>query len=254
MRRYAGVLIFGVVLAAVFAYTASAQTGNSPAPGAGPTTGQVVDMLAPLLAAATGVERLLEMAWNWFETLFLNLIAFIAMGWEWTRWAREEIAAASQAVNDLAAELERLRYGRPGQPRSSAETSLLAAMANAEKRLMQAQDRLQGVLKSERYRRIKQALSVLAGIGMGLVIAAAANLKMFVLLGITIVPGPMDIFITGLVIGTGAGPVHSLIGILQQGKDALEGTSLLLRGRSSAAASESASKEACEGESTSATG
>jgi hypothetical protein len=45
---------------------------------------------------------------------------------------------------------------------------------------------------------------------------------MFALLGIAAVPERFDVFITGLVIGSGSYPVHSLVGILQQGKDTLD--------------------------------
>jgi hypothetical protein len=45
---------------------------------------------------------------------------------------------------------------------------------------------------------------------------------MFALLGIGTIPARFDVFITGLVIGSGSYPVHSLVGILQQGKDALD--------------------------------
>jgi hypothetical protein len=41
----------------------------------------------------------------------------------------------------------------------------------------------------------------------------------------------MDVLITGLVIGSGSYPVHSLVGILQQGKDALDGLGNFLNNR-----------------------
>ncbi len=43
------------------------------------------------------------------------------------------------------------------------------------------------------------------------------------MLGIGSVPARVDVFITGLVIGTGSYPVHSLVGILQQTKETLDG-------------------------------
>ena len=42
------------------------------------------------------------------------------------------------------------------------------------------------------------------------------------MLGVAAVPARIDVLITGLIIGSGSYPVHSLDGILQQGKDTLD--------------------------------
>ena len=57
---------------------------------------------------------------------------------------------------------------------------------------------------------------------LGVIVAALSQLQMFAMLGIGLVPARIDVLITGLVIGSGAYPVHSLVGILQQGKDTLD--------------------------------
>jgi hypothetical protein len=57
---------------------------------------------------------------------------------------------------------------------------------------------------------------------LGVVVAAIAQLQIFAMLGIGAVPARIDVLITGLIIGSGAYPVHSLVGILQQGKDTLD--------------------------------
>jgi hypothetical protein len=44
-------------------------------------------------------------------------------------------------------------------------------------------------------------------------------------------PGRIDVFATGIVIGSGAYPVHSLVGMLQQGRDALDGLGNFLNNR-----------------------
>jgi hypothetical protein len=62
---------------------------------------------------------------------------------------------------------------------------------------------------------------------------------MFALLGIGTVPAKFDILITGLIIGTGSSPVHSLIGILQQGKDALDSLGGFLDSRAKPAKTDS---------------
>jgi hypothetical protein len=57
---------------------------------------------------------------------------------------------------------------------------------------------------------------------LGVIIARVGQLQMFAMLGIGIVPPQIDVLITGLVIGSGSYPVHSLVGILQQGKGAVD--------------------------------
>jgi hypothetical protein len=41
----------------------------------------------------------------------------------------------------------------------------------------------------------------------------------------------LDVVLTGIIIATGTGPVHSVINILQKGKEALESTSSFLEAR-----------------------
>ena len=56
----------------------------------------------------------------------------------------------------------------------------------------------------------------------GVVIATLGQIQMFAMLGVGGVPARIDVLVTGLIIGSGAYPVHSLVGILQQGKDTLD--------------------------------
>ena len=236
MKRVTQLLIMATLLAGTFALTSYAQGAKVPTPTPTDPTGttDVALLFAPLVAAATGIERTLEMSWSWIESLLLQVIAFVGMGYEWTRWAREEITRANAAVSTLAGELARLHTEKPHapeEPDTPQEARLLQSMRDAESKLLFAQTRMASVVKNERYRRIKQALSVVAGIALGVVIAVSANLKMFALLGIGHVPAEVDLVLTGLIVGTGSAPVHSLIGILQTGKDALADTSQLLKGR-----------------------
>ena len=136
-------------------------------------------------------------------------------------------------MSQLATDLARLRRSETATASANprAESALARAMHEAETQLQTAEARLTGVLKNDRYRQLKSALSVLVGVTMGVVIAATAKLKMFGLLGVGGVPGGVDMFVTGFVMGTGAAPMHSLIGILQSGKDALQGAGQLFQGR-----------------------
>jgi len=254
MRRFSGILFFGLLWAGIFAITVYAQQTGAPtmpvANGSAPASADIAILFAPLLAASTGIERLLEMFWNWFEALFINFIAFVAMGWEWMHWMREEIEVASQSINQLAAQLAELRRTEPPAARAAQESQLVEQLRQAEEKLRATQEHLRDVLISDRYRSIKQALSVLVGIALGLIVAAAADLRMFHVLGIAGVPSGVDVVVSGLVIGTGSGPVHSLVGILQQGKETVEQASSLLRGRSQLTQSEVAARSSASCDST----
>jgi len=95
-------------------------------------------------------------------------------------------------------------------------------MAVAQSRLADAEGNLSDVTSSDGYISAKAAASIIVGLMLGVVIAAIGQLQMFAMLGIDEVPAQFDVFVTGLVIGSGSYPVHSLVGILQQTKGTLD--------------------------------
>jgi hypothetical protein len=95
-------------------------------------------------------------------------------------------------------------------------------MVLAQKRLEDAESNLAAVTSSDSYISAKSAASIVLGLMLGVIIAAIGQLQMFAMLGVAAVPARFDVFITGLVIGSGSYPVHSLVGILQQSKDTLD--------------------------------
>ena len=95
-------------------------------------------------------------------------------------------------------------------------------MSLAQQRLESAEENLADLTSSEKYIRAKVAASVVLGLMLGVIIAGIGQLQMFAMLGIGVVPAQIDVLITGLVIGSGSYPVHSLVGILQQGKGAVD--------------------------------
>jgi hypothetical protein len=98
-------------------------------------------------------------------------------------------------------------------------------VAETERKLSQASS-------SPDYVSAKAAASVVLGLMLGVIVATVGQIKMFALLGIAM-PARIDVFATGIVIGSGSYPVHSLVGILQQGRDALDGLGNFLNRRSS---------------------
>ncbi|HTP07232.1 MAG TPA: hypothetical protein VMP08_03220 [Anaerolineae bacterium] len=274
--------------------------------------------LAPVLAAAVGVERLLETVFNTIEGSWRAGVAYLGYGFRWLKSAQTELAEARQwmqsmgayyngtvaannqemtaifdehkrqmvqtlldAANDapdprlkeamqkaaqqmnalpseMLSKMTELLVMPPDLPlppavsqkindvrtqllqkidalRNEATTKLQAAeslMSDAQKRLKDAEAKLAGASDSPDYRSAKGAATIILGLMLGVIVAGLGQIQMFALLGIGAVPARIDVLITGLVIGSGSYPVHSLVGILQQGKDALDGLGNFLNSRS----------------------
>ncbi|MEK7784132.1 MAG: hypothetical protein AAB658_01745, partial [Chloroflexota bacterium] len=116
------------------------------------------------------------------------------------------------------------------------EQRLKATLKVVEDRVERAESLLAGVTtKSPTYRQAKRLASLYISVLLGLLIASVGSVQMLHLLGIfkgqTAVA--FDVLVTGVVMATGSGPVHSVINILQQGKEALESASGFLQARQS---------------------
>jgi hypothetical protein len=224
-------------------------------------------VLAPVLAAALGVERLLETLFNLIEGAWRTLVAYLGYGMRWLKSAQTEVAEARQWMQSmgvvynstLAVYNEKMKTmlqdmnisssvaALPDQLntavtelRAEAEEKADAAkllLEDAQQRLKEAEDKLAAAVNSPDYRSAKGAATIVLGLMIGVIVAAVGQIQAFALLGIGAVPARIDVLITGLVIGSGSYPVHSLVGILQQGKDALDGLGNFLNGRSKPAAS-----------------
>jgi ElaB/YqjD/DUF883 family membrane-anchored ribosome-binding protein len=227
-----------------------------------PTTGVVAPpagtdllvIMAPVVAAAAGVERLLESVFNTLENVWRTGVAYLGYGMRWLKRAETEVADArvwmqnigmiynnleakytdemnqlmqQPDLDKLATQLEKLRS------RADQETANVQRMlAEAEARVAETEKRLSQASSSPDYISAKAAASVVLGLMLGVIVATVGQIKMFALLGIAM-PARIDVFATGIVIGSGSYPVHSLVGILQQGRDALDGLGNFLNRRSS---------------------
>jgi hypothetical protein len=190
-------------------------------------------ILAPILAAAAGVERMLESFFNVVEGGWKSMIAYLGRGLRWLKNAEIEVIDARQWLADVSTvynqKMRELQID-PKLPVDSLTADLQARIAAAdtlramaEQRLTDAEKTLSQVTASDGYRSAKAAASIVLGLMLGVIVAAVGQLQMFAMLGIDAVPARIDVFITGLIIGSGSYPVHSLVGILQQGKDTLDG-------------------------------
>jgi hypothetical protein len=198
-----------------------------------PPAANLALILAPVLAAAAGVERTLETTFNIIENSWKTLVAHLGKGLRWLNAAELEVGAARQWLAEVAdrynQELRLLEIkegmsvsdlSKQMQEKISAANAMLDL---AQTRLADAESNLASVTTSDGYRSAKAAASIVLGLILGVIVATLGQLQMFAMLGIDGVPAPFDVFITGLVIGSGSYPVHSLVGILQQTKDTLDG-------------------------------
>lgn len=188
-------------------------------------------VLAPVIVAAAAVERTLESVFNVIEGSWHTLVAYLGRGLRWLKSAEVEVKQARQFLAEASdkynMEMQSLQIG---QTSVSAITDTIRVkmeaankmMSLAQKRLTDAESNLDAVTSSDSYISAKAAVSIVLGLMLGVVIAAIGQLQMFAMLGIAAVPARFDVFVTGLVIGSGSYPVHSLVGILQQGKDTLD--------------------------------
>ncbi|MEW6404757.1 MAG: hypothetical protein AB1649_23415 [Chloroflexota bacterium] len=188
-------------------------------------------VLAPVLAAAAAVERTLETVFNVIEGSWRTLVAYLGRGLRWLKSAEIEVKQARQFLADASdkynLELQAIEFGEGSvsalvntiQARIESANRLVQV---AQKRLQEAENNLADVTSSDNYISAKSAASIILGLLLGVVISTIAQLQIFAMLGIGAVPARIDVLITGLIIGSGAYPVHSLVGILQQGKDTLD--------------------------------
>jgi hypothetical protein len=181
--------------------------------------GEFATVLAPLLAVAVAIERLLETFFDWFEQATRSTADVLAAPKETLDWIGREYQEAYEATAKVAES-----RGIVVTPDSAEALSL------AEERLAKAEARLRSWTDAPEYKAWKRAISIWVGLLTGLVLAVLGDLGMFHTIGMP-VPRLLDMLITGLIIGAGPGPMHSLIGILQSGKDAMNNVAELAKGK-----------------------
>ncbi len=181
--------------------------------------GEIASVLAPLVAVAVGIERLLETVFNWYEQSIRTVSEVVTGIREPIDWIEKELWEAYKAAEEAAK-----------QTGIVADEASLQLLDRAEQRLAKAENRLLGWVKAPEYVAWKSALSIWVGLLVGLEVAVLGDMGMLHTIGI---PSPriLDMLITGLVVGAGPGPMHSIIGMLQGGKDALEKLGDLAEGK-----------------------
>lgn len=197
-------------------------------------------VLAPIIAAAAAVERTLESIFNMLENSWRTMVAYLGRGLRWLKNAEVEVQQARRILADTSAkynaELQSIQIGQVSVSELTDEIRAKVEAADklmdlAKQRLDKAEDNLAAVTSSDKYIRAKAAASIILGLMLGVVVATIGQLQIFAMLGVGVVPAHIDVLVTGLVIGSGSYPVHSLVGILQQGKDTLSSVKGYLNNR-----------------------
>jgi hypothetical protein len=181
--------------------------------------GDVSMLLGPLVAISVAIERLLETVFDTYEQSVRAAADVLSAPVDTLDWIGREYKDAYEAAADAAKTV--------GVGAAPAD---MEKLNQAEQRLAQAEARLRSWTGSPEYVAWKRALSIWAGLLVGLIVSVFGDLGMLHTIGIPF-PRLLDMLVTGLVIGAGPGPMHSLIGILQNGKDALGNLSDLAKGK-----------------------
>ncbi len=186
-------------------------------------------VLAPLFIAAAAVERALESIFNIIENNWRALVAYLGHGMRWLKSAETEVQRARQWLADASGVYDQRMEGlasESAQPAGGLAEGILQQMEEtksilvaAERRLAEAEKNLSNLTLSVSYKRAKATASIVLGLLLGVIVARMTSLQMFALLGLAEVPAKIDVLLTGLIIGSGSYPVHSLVGLLQQVKD-----------------------------------
>ena len=100
MKRLLLIVGLVLILSLITTNIALAQNPGAEEPGTDDTTaGEVALLLAPLVAAATVIERIIEMIFNWYESLVLNASNLIGQGKGYLKWAKDQVKKLQNDTN-----------------------------------------------------------------------------------------------------------------------------------------------------------
>ncbi len=191
-------------------WSAVPQPQNDSAGAAGAISAPT-DLLAPLMAVSLTVERLIETGFAWYERATRKASDVLKQFQDTGEWVGRELNNAIQAVENAASKLG-----------ADVQTDDLIRFNLAKQRLADAEELIHGWVKAPEYVAFKRASSIMIGIVAGLVVSIGGDLGLLRAIGIP-APPVLDMVITGFAVGSGPGPMHTLIGMLQGAKDSLTG-------------------------------
>lgn len=169
--------------------------------------------LAPLLALMLAIERLVETIFSYFESKLESVAKFSNIGVQNYKRMEAELRSGMAEYQALVESLS----GAAEDERPK----IMAAISQTEAWMETINARIGGILKDPRYIAFKQRLSIWLGFALGFVVAILTDQGIFEYLQIG-VPRILDMVITGAVMGAGTGPMHSVLGVLDGLKGALQ--------------------------------
>jgi RNase P/RNase MRP subunit p29 len=217
-------ILFGLALALfLFSHPALALTQVAQ------NNAQATDLtaaLVPFVLLATAIERFWEAVFDWVEKVFISTGKVFGSVNQSVKWMVDEYNNAQVAVTNLVTSFN----GKTGEEMRVVGEQL----AYAEQRLKDAQLRVEEIPKEPRYVATKSAITIFGSLAIGLgigILGLLANqpILFFKAAGFTS-PTWLDGILTGLIIGAGPGPVHSLIGTLQSIRDSVSALGNLAQG------------------------
>lgn len=220
------VLVYVVSVAVRMVMTQTGLAWLFQIPTVSQPTGDLSVVLAPLVAVAVAIERLLQTVFDWYEKSLVSVARVLQSAEQTEDWIQNEVRGAYSAVQTAA-----------GKYLESPEDSVLELFEKAQKRLADAESRLMDWVQAPEYVSWKRAICIIIGLCAGVVVAVFSDLGLMRIIG---VPAPriVDLAATGLVIGAGPAPMHSILGILDSSKKAVDNLANLMQSKTLANAAQ----------------
>ncbi len=198
----------------------------------------LADLLATLTIVAVLIERVLETLFRIMQGSWPQSVAYFSHGFRWLKSTLVEEAEAREWLQNVstfynatrAAQNERVRAVLAGLVAKSATVSQLnaemealkqeadaqacvfkAMVDDAQQRLDEAEAKFDSMMSHPRYRGVKASIAIIVGPLLGVSLAAVGHWTMLASSGFTDVPPRLDVFVTGLVLGTSSLPAHAAI-------------------------------------------
>ena len=200
---------------------------------------KLTDIQAALTIVAVLIERVLETGFRIVQGVWHPAVAYYSHGMRWLKATETEEAEAHEWLQNVSTFYNAVRsaYNRrlrdllagalkidplapvPEQAfihmddlKKEAELRLDAAKAmvdDAQLHLDEAETKLDSMMLHPRYRGAKAVVAIIVRPLLGVTLAAIGRWSMLASAGLTDVPPRMDIFVTGLVLGTSSLPAHA---------------------------------------------
>ncbi len=221
----------------------------------GATAAKLADLLAALTIVAVLIERVLETLFRIVEGTWHTGVAYFSHGLRWLKATEVEESEAREWVQNISTFYNSLRVDYNQRMRDllaaqvtapaaatfdqtfatmeafqqEAEAKLHAAKTmvdDAQTHLDEAETKLDAMMLHPRYRGVKAVVAIIVGPLLGVTLAAVGRWTMLASAGLTDVSPRLDVFVTGLVLGTSSLPAHAaitnigeLLGRIGGGKD-----------------------------------